>query len=155
MTVKATTYGKVTGVEAYVGHIVQGRKFTSETSPSTEQVEAFLDEVASDIHFRLVQAGFAIATKAALAIAAPRVADWLEQLNNIGATARVLRAMPYDADPDSEIRPSYQAMYEKMAKLMNSSLEDLGLSLGASPSSEHLGSGSYYKEDDPFFKRGF
>lgn len=160
MAVKATTYGTVLGVEKYIGHIVDKRKFTSETSPSVEQVEAFIDEVASDIHIRLTEAGYDVLTKAALIIAAPRVADWLEQLNNIGAVARVLRSMPYEADPDSETRPSFQAMFEKMCKMMASTtLEDLGLtSSGVSPSSEMLGSGSYDDSDGnvklPVFKRG-
>ena len=97
MAVGTNTYGTVAKVEALVGDVVASRLFTTGTVPTLAQVEAFLDDIASELHGALAQGGYAVQTKTNLTTNAPRAVDWLSLLNAYGACALVLQTLPYEA----------------------------------------------------------
>ena len=164
MTVGSYTYGTVAKVEALVADVVASRVFATGTVPTLAQVEAFLDDTASQIHATLAEGGYTIPTKTALTASAPRAADWLSLLNVYGACALVLQTLPYEAQsaalPDAP--PSrgnwFQKRFEDGLERMRKGnfLAVMGLTRTGRYDLVFAGS----QEDDdgeekhPFFKRG-
>lgn len=159
MSVKDTTYGTVAGIQVRVGWMVSSRTFSGSTTPNTTQVEGILDQIASEIHAKLAEAGYPISTKAVVTAAAPRAADWLEQLNEDGASALLLMTNPVAGDPEEDKDPSgyWKSRYKEGLKMIKGTfLSFLGLSRDREMS-DHLVSGSYKNTDGekklPIFTR--
>ena len=129
MSVDTYTYGSADGVGRYVGYMPgTERHFTEATVPSLDTVEGILDQVASEIHLQLADNGYQIDLAADVLADAPHAHAFLAQCNNLGAAARVLMTMPYEADPDSETRPNFAKLYkDQIAKIEGGGLEGLGL----------------------------
>ena len=130
MSLGLYTYGSVAGVVVYVGYMPGGqeRHFTESTVPSESTVESILDQVASEINLLLADNGYQIDLAATVLADAPRAYDFLAQVNNLGAAARVLMTMPMDIDPDIDTRPSFAAMYkDQLKKFEGGGLETMGL----------------------------
>ena len=124
------TYGSVAGVAVYVGYMPgsQERHFTEATVPSSATVESILDQVAAEINLLLADNGYQLDKAEDVLSAAPRAHDFLAQVNNLGAAARVLMTMPMDIDPDIDTRPSFSAMYKnQLTKFEGGGLETMGL----------------------------
>ena len=136
MTVGTYTYGSAAGVAQYVGYMPGAeRHFTDATLPTLTTVELMLDQIASEINLKLAEAGYTITLAATVLADAPQAHAYLKQCNEVGAAARVLMTMPLEADPDSETRPNFAAIYKTQLKgIDGSGLESLGLvrSSGAS-----------------------
>ena len=158
MAVGDSTYGTVAGVQVLVGWMVDGHAFSESTTPTTAQVEALLDDTAATIHMKMSAAGYTVDTKAVIEAAAPRAAQWLGHVNNVGAAAAVMSTSPFEADPDSSQRPAFDKRFKELLGMIGTDgLEGLGLSK-STDSSSHLDSGSYQTADGadklPMFWRG-
>ncbi len=102
MSVGTYTYGTVAGVTRKVGWVIAGHgNFSASTIPTTTDVELILDEVATEIHAKLADAGYALDTAAAVLASAPRASAWLAGLNECGAAARVLMGFAIASDPET------------------------------------------------------
>ena len=115
MAVGANTYGSVEGVERLVGDAVEGRSFSGSTVPTTTQVEAELDAVASDLNRELEAAGYTVPVDSS---DYPTAYEFLTAANNYGAAARVLGIMPTGSyNPGiEEMGPNRAQMYEHHLK---------------------------------------
>ena len=116
MGVDANTYGLVSGVQRLVGDLVPARKFTTNTTPTKEQVERELDMVAADLNRALQVAGYTVKVDN---LGYPIAYDFLTAANNYGAAARVLGTLPggiYDPATDPNDMSSRQKMYENHLK---------------------------------------
>ena len=160
MSVNDYTYGTVTGIQAKMGWVVPTRVFSGNTVPTVSQVENILDQIASEIHAKLTEAGYPVSTKVIVTSNAPRAVKWLEMLNEAGACAEI--AMSFAIAGDSQSGADYPASYwknrykEGKEMIMGRFLNDLGLTRTNALSS-HLVSTSYEDTDgvvkEPFFKK--
>ena len=116
MAVGANTYGAVTGVQARVGDLVPSRAFSGSTTPTTTQVELFLDDVASEMNALMEGAGYTIPLVAGTN---PSAYAWAASANEAGASVMVLDTHPdvsYDPDnpsPQASRKSSYAAIYKR------------------------------------------
>jgi len=88
------TYGSVARVEALCGDVVAARTFGAGTVPTVTEVEAILDDIASDINVELEGARYTLETAADFATNQPVVSAFLIALNSWGAAAAVLDTLP-------------------------------------------------------------
>ena len=150
MAVGAYSYGTVAGVQQKVGWVVPARTFSASTVPTTTEVENIIDQIAAEIHAKLVDAGYPATTAALVLSGAPRVAKWLEMLNEAGACAEIV--MSFAIAGDSQSGADYPASYWKnrykdgLKMIAGRFLSDLGLTR-TNALSAHLVSGSTYDED--------
>jgi hypothetical protein len=122
MAVNEYTYGTVVGVQGKISWAVPGRlPFGSDTTPTITEVESSLDNVASDIHAKLAEAGYPVITKAAVTAAAPRLVGWLQRLNEAGACADILQNFAIANDPESGYSPDryWSAVYKNGLKMIS------------------------------------
>jgi len=153
MSLKATTYGTVAGVEARVGHMVENRRFLETTTPSLEQVEKWLDQVGDEINGRLALKGYPV----------PAVdLTWrglLERINEDGAAVYAAQSHPYEADPDNPGQSPasfYKKQYEAGLKLLDT---QMGTAMGEPAQAGVLPVCTSYQTSDgerklPLFTRG-
>lgn len=149
MAVGAYCYGTVAGVQQKVGWVVPARTFGASTMPTTTEVENILDQIAAEIHAKLVEAGYPASTTATVLANAPRVSKWLEQLNEAGACAEIVMSFAIAGDPESGGNPSgyWKDRYERgLEMIAGRFLNDLGLTR-TNALSAHLVSGSTYDTD--------
>lgn len=160
MTVDTYTYGTVAGVHRRIGWIVASRApFDGTTQPALSEVEAALDGIASNIHAKLIEAGYPVNTKASVTTTSARLAKWLENINEDGAAADLLMTFPSATDPDSANNPPkyFSKRYEAgLSMIAGKTLDRFGLSREETLS-EGLESGSYKTSDGdvkkPLFSR--
>lgn len=105
MAVDENTYGTLNNMQTKVGWVVDHRKFSNDTDPKRAEVETMLDQKASEIHMALQEAGYPIKTKAWLTTNAPRVATWLERLNEAGAAADIVNMFAVAGDTETDRTP--------------------------------------------------
>ena len=149
MAVGSYSYGTVAGVQQKVGWVVPARTFGASTVPTTIEVENIIDQIAAEIHAKLVDAGYPVNTAAAVLVSAPRVSKWLEMLNEAGACAEIVMSFAIAGDPESSSNPSsyWKRRYEEGKKMIAGRfLNDLGLTRTNALSS-HLVSTSTLDED--------
>lgn len=151
MSVNSYTYGTVKGVHRRIGWVVPNRQmFDGESTPTMEDVEATLDQAASEIHMRLARAGYPVNTAATLASDSPRTSVWLAALNEDGATVSILGTLPQAFDPEQAGVNPYKSCKDRWdagLKLIDSSaLDELDL-YKAESESDQLYSGSTQDDD--------
>lgn len=98
MAVDADSYGTVARVEAIVGDIAANatdpREFATTTIPTLEQVEGFIDDVASELNVALINAGYT----SPVVVGTDKAAfNYLRHANSCGAVLLVLDSLPLDA----------------------------------------------------------
>jgi len=160
MAVDAYSYGTVSGVQQRVGWVVPARTFSASTIPTTTEVENILDQIASEIHAKLTEAGYPVDTKAVVTVSAPRAVKWLERLNEAGACAEIVMSFAVAGDPESAANTPasfYKSQYkEGKEMIVGRFLNDLGLTRTNALSS-HLVSTSYEDSEGvvklPFFTK--
>ena len=130
MAVSEYSYGTVTGVQQKAGWVVPARTFSSETVPTTTEVENILDTVCAQVHAKLAEAGYTVATKASITTDAPRAVKWLERLNECGAAAEIIMTFAIAGDPERDTDPSgyWRKVFENGLKMIAGRfLADLGM----------------------------
>ena len=58
MAVREGTYGTIKRLQALIGDLVDNRIFTAHTTPSREQAESYLDDIAAEINAHLEQVDY-------------------------------------------------------------------------------------------------
>jgi len=160
MTVSAYSYGTVALVQARIGWVVpEHADFGKTTTPSLSQVEDVLNQIAAEIHVKMMEAGYPADTKAAITISAPRAVPWLERLNVAGACADLLQGFPVANDEEGGSSPekTWRKIYENGLKLISGiALEKMGLTKAASTTGQMVCTSVYDSngdKKDPLFKR--
>ncbi len=98
MPLDANSYGSVVGVAAYTKRLASGGTFTTLTTPTLAEVEAFLDQCSDVLNGWLVRAGYVIPVTQADAV------NVLARYANLGAAGHVelsQRAGGYDAEDEN------------------------------------------------------
>jgi len=101
-------YGDVTGVAAYVKRLASGGTFTTSTTPTLAEVEAFLDQCSDVLNGWLARAGYVIP------VTQPAAAGVLARYANIGAAGHVelsQRAGGYDANDENRRENKFLDMF--------------------------------------------
>lgn len=164
MALSARTYGTVERTKDRIAEIFEGRSPSPATVPSVAEIERALDDIASEIHMALAEAGYAVETSATLNTDAPRVLEWLRHANSVGAALLVLESMPAEAvTPEDEqgVQTRAQRLFSRYKRLMamipGRALEQFGLTK-ARKLTQGLYVGSHLDSDGntklPLFKRG-
>lgn len=97
MGIRTDTYGNVARVEAMVGDVPAGstiRTFTTDTTPTKEQVERWLDAYAAELNAKLTLHGY---PQPVVELTYPVAFQILRDANAAAAAARVLNSMPGEA----------------------------------------------------------
>jgi len=98
MAVDGDSYGTVAGVEALVGDIPintsTARTFSTTTTPTTAQVEGFIDDVADEINSALTNAGYTVPIVVGTD---PYGFGFAKRANDAGAAAMVLDSVPNES----------------------------------------------------------
>ena len=160
MSVDSYTYGTVEGVHRRVGWVMNNRgPFDGTSQPALSEVEAILDDVASQVHAALSNAGYPVNTKAAMTTVSAQLAAWLARINDDGAAADILMTFPLALGEQGSVSPAkYYADKFKagLKEIEGRTIDRFGLSLSESLSSL-LQSGSYKDTDGnvkkPLFTR--
>lgn len=160
MAVGEFTYGTTLGVQTKAGWVVPGRDFSDTTTPTTTEVNTLLDQLCSDIHAKLAEAGYPIDTKVDVLANAPRAVAWLEYLNEAGVAAALIQQFAIAGDPEAVGNPAefWLSRYKDGLKMIAGSfLESMGLTRTRDLSAPLVG--TWYKDGDgnvkkPLFKRG-
>ena len=135
MAVDTYTYGTVDGVQALVGDAAADRTFATFTVPSDTEVEGFLDDIASELHAALAEAGYPVELAATLLASYPRVYRVLHYANNVGTAAYLVDSFSGEAiaSPDDlqTVATRTQRLYRRYNRLLKNikgnALERLGL----------------------------
>ena len=124
MALDENTYAAVTDIERLIGDIVADRTFAVDTTPSTTQVEAELDNVAAEINAELDVAGYTVPISEALYPVAHKAAV---AANAYGAAARLLSTIPSEAyNPDEQIVDTGESRPQQYEKLLNRFIKRIG-----------------------------
>lgn len=101
MAVDTNTYAEHEDVERLIGDIVSGREFNGTTTPTLTQVEAELDNAATDINRELDQVGYTVPVSVA---DYPTAYNFLKAANAYGAAAVLLATIPAEGyNPEDEV----------------------------------------------------
>ena len=148
-------YATLSDVQALVGDVVKARAFSSSTRPTENEVDAWIEQIQSEIQLRLYSYGFISRTEEV------QTTDlsygWIKRLASVGASARVLQSLPAQAilSPDHEDTAQNRAVnfdreyHRGLTKIQNREI----LVTDRSASFQRLKSGSAEKCDRPFFRR--
>ena len=92
MSTADNTYGTVERVEARIGDLVSGRQFGNTTTPTRNQVETILDDVAMQLNAELRANGYTVPVPNSGTDV--EAFGWLRAANSAGAAAMVLNMLP-------------------------------------------------------------
>jgi len=151
MPLDDNTYGTVEGIQRLIGDIVKDRTFSETTVPSTEQVEAELDNVAADINSALDVMGYTVPVDET---SYPYAYGFLKAANEYGASARLLGTIPTEAyDPQMvDTGASRPQMYERYLNQALKRIWDRKLKAGMTEGRfSKLKTGA--QEKDPLYRR--
>lgn len=99
MPLDPNTYGTVARVETYIGDLVNGRIFTTETVPTLAQIETLLDDAAARLNAVLKRYGYNVPVVIGTD---PEAFTWLRAANSAGAAALALNTVPGESlDPET------------------------------------------------------
>jgi hypothetical protein len=110
MTLSAYAYGSVAGVAAYVPYMTDTGEFTTQTTPTEAQVEAFLEQQSAKLNGWLLQAGHGTPVTNAQAVLI------LSNYANLGAAGLVEltnRSAGYDADDQNRRENKFLREFEQ------------------------------------------
>jgi hypothetical protein len=119
MAVDGDVYGTIARVEALVGDLVSSRTFSGSTTPTTVEVEGFIDDEGFRLNSELEQMGY---TTPVVVGTDKNAFNWLRAANSAGAAGLVLSALPAESwiDPDNEgpAQSRRQGLEQQMTRII-------------------------------------